>query len=149
VLRLNGKTPFSTKVKEKDMTCLIEKISGLAVSEDSPSMMDDDQPYETSLVFFLTETFHEHFDSLTKDLKKSFVSPSDLKKIEIFTTNHQRLMMARVYHTLKDFTGLAKSKSTLFTTELGGELYSRSLKGTFKVFADICHDSKVKELLNY
>jgi hypothetical protein len=149
VLRLNSKTPFNTKVKERDMTSLIEKISGLAVSEDSPTLMEVDQPYETSLVFFLTETFQQHFDALTKDLKKTFFSPFDLKKIDVFTTNHQRLMMARIYHTLKDFTGLAKSKSPLFTTELGGELYSRSLKGTFKVFADICQVSKVKEFINY
>jgi hypothetical protein len=147
--KINAKTPFTTKVKEKDITCLIEKISGLAVSEDSPSMMDVDPPYETSLVFFLRETFEEHFDAFAKDLKKSFFSPLDLKKIEIFTTNHQRLMMARVSHTLKDFTGLAKSKSPHFTTDLGGELYSRSLKGTFRVFADICQVSKVKELINY
>ncbi len=57
--------------------------------------------------------------------------------------------MARIYHVKTEENCLAKSKSPLFTTFLGGELYSRSLKGTFKVFTDITQVAKVKELVNY
>jgi len=127
---------------------LIEKISNLDVSDEPPTV-GFQQLQLTSLVFFLSETYEHHFDALTRDIKKCFFSPFDLKKLEIFTTNHQRMMMARVFHVAQNFTGLSNSKSTLFTTFIGGDLYSRQLKGTFKVFSDICQVAKVKELINY
>ena len=101
------------------------------------------------LVFFLTETFERNISSLCKEIKSSFFSPFDLKKIEIFSTNHQRILIGRVYHQCKGKSPLSNSKSALFTTEIDGKLYSRDLKGFFKVFGDIQCVTKLKELLNY
>ncbi len=135
VLRLND----PNKKKDKEMTTLIEKISGLAVTERTDSNNDvSSENDQTTLIFFLTETFEHNFDALCREVKKCFISPFDLKKIEVYVSNHQRIMIARIYHNIKNLTSLKNSKSSLFTTEFGGELYSRSLKGTFKVFSDIC-----------
>lgn len=104
---------------------------------------------EISVIFFLRETFEFHFESLMRDIKKSFVSPFHLLKIEIFNSNHQRMMIGRVHHTVKDQSAFTKSRSALFSTEFGAELYSKTLKGTFKVFNDLVCLTKVKELINY
>ena len=129
----------------EDFTTLIEKISTLTVQEEIAEKDD----LKIELVFFLTETFERNISSLCKEIKSSFLSPFDLKKIEIFSTNHQRILIGRVYHHCKGKSPLANSKSALFTTEIDGKLYSRDLKGFFKVFGDIQCVTKLKELLNY
>jgi hypothetical protein len=102
------------------------------------------------LVFFLKETYQRHLESLLKDIKKCFVSPFDLVKIELYESNHERIMIGRVYHSLKtNFAGLKTSRSILFSTEFGSLLYSRELKGSFKVYSDIHFTQKIKELINY
>lgn len=129
----------------EDVTTLIEKISTLTVQEEH-AQKDD---LNIELVFFLAETFERNFSSLCKEIKNSFFSPFDLSKIEIFSTNHQRILIGRVHHQCKGKSPLAHSKSALFTTEIDGKLYSRELKGFFKVFSDIQCVTKLKELLNY
>ena len=128
-----------------DVTALIEKISTLTVQEEL-AQKDD---LKIELVFFLTETYEKNFNGLCKEIKSSFFSPFDLNKIEIFTSNHQRILIGRVYHHCKGKSPLSHSKSPLFTTEINGKLYSRELKGIFKVFSDIQCVTKLKELLNY
>ena len=129
----------------EDVTTLIEKISILSV-QDEVNLKND---LKIELVFFLAETYDKNCTTLCQEIKNSFFSPFDLDKIEIFSTNHQRILIGRVYHHCKDKSPLSKSRSTLFTTEIDGKLYSRELKGIFKVFSDIQCMTKLNELLNY
>jgi trehalose/maltose hydrolase-like predicted phosphorylase len=115
-----NKKPVKTP---EDVTTLIEKISTLTVQEELAK--NDDLKIE--LVFFLSETYEKNYSSLCKEIKSSFVSPFDLNKIEIFSSNHQRILIGRVYHHCKGKSPLSHSKSPLFTTEIDGKLYSREL----------------------
>ncbi len=105
--------------------------------------------FKIELVFFLTETYNNNFNTLCKEIKSTFFSPFDLNKIEVFSTNHERILIGKVYHNCKGKSPLTRSKSALFTTEINGKLYSRELKGTFKVFSDVHCVAKVRELVNY
>ena len=71
-----------------------------------------------------------------------------LEKIEVFTSNHQRILIGKVHHH-GSAECLGKSKSALFASEIGEQLYSKELKGKFKVFADIQCLQKMRDLINY
>lgn len=102
-----------------------------------------------TLIFFLRETFEQSLDHLLKELKKAFFFSKDLRKVEMFNTNHLHLMIGKVYTSAGITHGLLKAKSCLFTTDFGSLLYSRQLKGTFKVYDDLMTLQKVKEFVSY
>ena len=131
---------------QQDVTTIIEKISTLSVTELPAPVVSVNQ--KTQLVFFLCETYEQNFYGLCRDIKNSFFSPFDLEKIEVFTSNHQRILIGKVHHH-GSAECLGKSKSALFASEIGDQLYSRELKGKFKVFADIQCLQKMRELINY
>lgn len=115
----------------------------------SQSLASIDPASRVSVIFFLKETFENDFDFLTRDIKRCFFeNPFDLKKIEIFTSNHHHVMIGRVHHKSDDSI-MRKIVSSLFKTEFGASLYSKTLKGTFKVFSDLQTLHKVKDLINY
>lgn len=137
--------------KDYELTSLIDKISGLSMSE--PHHLDLTTngigSSSSTLIFFLTETYEHHFESLLKDIKKCFFSPFDLKKIEVYSSNYENLMVGKVFYSYKHSNSLQKSKSSLFTCEYGKELFSKRLKGNLKTFSDLTPCTKVKELISY
>ncbi|TNV82766.1 hypothetical protein FGO68_gene16305 [Halteria grandinella] len=128
--------------KKDDMTCLIERIASLHVAEEQ-----DDS--EITLIFFLRETLEFQFEHLLKEVKKCFFFTKDLRRLEVYNTNHMHLIIGKVYSAPGITHGILKAKSSLFTTEFGSLLFSKQLKGTFKVYDDLMTLNKIKDLITY
>jgi hypothetical protein len=148
IVKLSKKSKGIQKTKKKSsfrkdcsVDSLIERVACLTVSEPVGSS-------HVSSFFFLRETYESELELLGKEVSR-FFKAHELAKIEIFTSNHHCIMIGLVHHCASQANILSKHPSSLFKTEFGALLYSKKLKGNFKVFFDIQRVAKVKELVNY